>query len=332
MIIKKAILHILDFNSGMSVFSQNLLDLADDNVSTFLQKHIEKLHKDSARKNGRFNEESGFAGALTEYKNGGFDFIDFSTQIANVLYENISVSDRLDSIDLVAVDYILDDENYFALLLITNKSAYTHQVITDENGVHNEIMKHYAILPAPTQKIDSYALINTETGEIYFSDKKRQIDGRDVVVLPEILLECTSGVSTKEVVKIVKETANEVAEEYGVNSAVAVSKAKSYIAENCEESDTISTEQLAENIFSESPIMQEAFEKKIEEKEIPKDIKVEKTSAVRASKSQKIKTDTGIEITVPVEYFEDDRYIEFINNNDGTISIALKNIGKLINR
>ncbi|WP_405352536.1 hypothetical protein [Ruminococcus sp.] len=51
-----------------------------------------------------------------------------------------------------------------------------------------------------------------------------------------------------------------------------------------------------------------------------------------ASKSQKIKTDTGIEITVPVEYFEDDRYIEFINNNDGTISIALKNIGKLINR
>lgn len=132
--------------------------------------------------------------------------------------------------------------------------------------------------------------------------------------------------------KIVRETANEVAEEYGVNSAVAVSKAKSYIVENCEESDTISTQKLAENIFSESPIMQEAFEKKIEEKEIPKDLKIEKTSAVRASKSQKIKTDTGIEITVPVEYFEDDRYIEFINNNDGTISIALKNIGKLINR
>lgn len=193
-------------------------------------------------------------------------------------------------------------------------------------------MKHYAILPAPSQKIDSYAIINMKTGEIHFSDKKRQIDGNSVYVLPEILLECSSGVSAKEAVKIVRETANEVAEEYGVNSAVAVSKAKSYIVENCEESDTISTQELAENIFSESPVMQEAFEKKIEEKEIPKDLKIEKTSAVRASKSQKIKTDTGIEITVPVEYFEDDRYIEFINNNDGTISIALKNIGKLINR
>ncbi len=48
MIIKRAVLHILDFNSGMSVFSQNELDCTDDTVSTFLQKHLEKLHKDSA--------------------------------------------------------------------------------------------------------------------------------------------------------------------------------------------------------------------------------------------------------------------------------------------
>lgn len=332
MIIKRAVLHILDFNSGMSVFSQNELDCTDDTVSTFLQKHLEKLHKDSAGKSGTFNADSGFAAVLKEYGNKGLEFIDFTSQIANVLYENISLSDKLDAIDFVAADYINDDSDYFAILLITNKSAYTHQVITDENGIHNEIMKHYAILPAPSQKIDSYAIINMKTGEIHFSDKKRQIDGNSVYVLPEILLECSSSVSAKEAVKIVRETANEVAEEYGVNSAVAVSKAKSYIVENCEESDTISTQELAENIFSESPIMQEAFEKKIEEKEIPKDLKIEKTSAVRASKSQKIKTDTGIEITVPVEYFEDDRYIEFINNNDGTISIALKNIGKLINR
>ena len=93
-------------------------------------------------------------------------------------------------------------------------------------------MKHYAILPAPSQKIDSYAIINMKTGEIHFSDKKRQIDGNSVYVLPEILLECSSGVSAKEAVKIVRETANEVAEEYGVNSAVAVSKALSKTARN----------------------------------------------------------------------------------------------------
>ena len=103
-------------------------------------------------KSGTFNADSGFAAALTEYGNKGLEFIDFTSQIANVLYENISLSDKLDAIDFVAADYINDDSDYFAILLITNKSAYTHQVITDENGIHNEIMKHYAILPAPSQK------------------------------------------------------------------------------------------------------------------------------------------------------------------------------------
>lgn len=131
-------------------------------------------------------------------------------------------------------------------------------------------MKHYAILPAPSQKIDSYAIINMKTGEIHFSDKKRQIDGNSVYVLPEILLECSSGVSAKEAVKIVRETANEVAEEYGVNSSVAVSKAKSYIVENCEESDTISTQELAENIFRSHLLCKRHLKRKSKKKKYPK--------------------------------------------------------------
>lgn len=270
MIIKRAVLHILDFNSGMSVFSQNELDCTDDTVSTFLQKHLEKLHKDSAGKSGTFNADSGFAAALTEYGNKGLEFIDFTSQIANVLYENISLSDKLDAIDFVAADYINDDSDYFAILLITNKSAYTHQVITDENGIHNEIMKHYAILPAPSQKIDSYAIINMKTGEIHFSDKKRQIDGNSVYVLPEILLECSSGVSAKEAVKIVRETANEVAEEYGVNSAVAVSKAKSYIVENCENPTPFPHRNLPKIFFRSHQLCKRHLKRKSKKKKYPK--------------------------------------------------------------
>ena len=42
MIIKKAILHILDFNSGVCVYSQQLLDFSDSFVSTYLEKHLQK--------------------------------------------------------------------------------------------------------------------------------------------------------------------------------------------------------------------------------------------------------------------------------------------------
>ena len=49
-------------------------------------------------------------------------------------------------------------------------------------------------------------------------------------------------------------------------------------------------------------------------------------------RSHKIKTDTGIEIKIPTEYLENNRYVEFTNHADGTISIQLKNIGKIVNR
>ena len=40
-VIDKAILHILDFNSGMTVYSDEELTV-QDSIETFLHKHIEK--------------------------------------------------------------------------------------------------------------------------------------------------------------------------------------------------------------------------------------------------------------------------------------------------
>lgn len=332
MIIKNAILHILDYKSDICVFSQQLLDCSNTATSEYIEKHLEKLHKDSSCKNGEFLQESQFANFLGQYKNQAITFIDFSNWIGDILHQKISLADKQESTDLLIVDYIYEDISYFAVMVLVNKSAYTHQVYSDENGVYNDIALHYAILPSTSQRADSFAVINTNDMTILFVDKSRIIDGKRAYVLQQDLLECTSNVSTKEAVKIVKEITTQVAEEYGTNTAVAISRAKSYIMENSEVADSFSTTQLAEAVFSDAPFMKEAFEQKAEEKKIPKDIKIERQVAVKTSSSHKITTDTGIEITIPVEYFENEKYIEFINNPNGTISIQLKNIGKITNK
>lgn len=332
MIINNAILHILDYKSDICVFSQQLLDCSNTATVEYIEKHLEKLHKDSGCKSGEFLQESQFANYLTQYKSNAISFIDFSNWIGNILHQKISLADKQESTDLLIVDYIYEDTPYFAVLILINKSAYTHQVYSDENGIYNEIALHYAILPGTTQKADSFAIINFNTKEISFIDKSKIIDGKRCYVIQQNLLECTSNVSTKEAVKIVKEIATQVAEEYGANPTITVSKAKSYIVENSETADSFSTTQLAEAVFSDAPFMKEAFEKKAEEKKIPKDIKIEHQTAIKTSSSHKITTDTGIEITIPVEYFENEKYIEFINNPNGTISIQLKNIGKITNK
>lgn len=41
---------------------------------------------------------------------------------------------------------------------------------------------------------------------------------------------------------------------------------------------------------------------------------------------QKITTETGIEINVPIDYYGDDSKIQFIPDENGTLSIVIKNV------
>ena len=43
--LKKAILHILDTSSGVGMFSDELLDVEDAQINTFITTHIEKVYE-----------------------------------------------------------------------------------------------------------------------------------------------------------------------------------------------------------------------------------------------------------------------------------------------
>ena len=332
MIINKAILHILDFNSGMCIISQKELNFADITINEYIEKHLEHIKSDLNQKSGVFSSGSTFFVQLDKYLAQQASFIEISALIGNTLYEQIAQSENPVPTDLLVVDFSDNGVRYLALLLLTSKMAYTHQVSTSDGSIHNEIIKHHAILPNTTQKVDSYALIACDNFAIGFVDKKRIINGQETYLLPEILLQCTSTISGKEAIKTVSQIAAEVAEKHGANSAVILSKAKNYLLENAETSTSFSPTELGQEVFAGSQVMQQEFESQIIEAQLPRDVKVEKTLAIKTAKNHKIKTDTGIEITFPAEYFENHDFIEFINNPDGTISIEVKNIGRILNK
>ena len=332
MIINKAILHILDFSSGMCIISQKELDFADITINEYIEKHLEHIKSDLNQKSGVFSSGSSFFVQLDKYLAEQASFMEFSAFIGNNLYEQIARSDKAVPTDLLVVDFSDNGTRYLALLLLTSKIAYTHQVSTSDGSIHNEIIKHHAILPNTTQKVDSYALIRCDNFAIGFIDKKCMIDGQDTYLLPDILLQCTSTISGKEAIKTVSQIAAEVAEKHGVNSAVILSKAKNYLLENAETSSSFSPTELGQDVFAGSQVMQQEFESQIIQAQLPQDVKVEKHLAIKTAKNHKIKTDTGIEITFPAEYFENHDFIEFINNPNGTISIQVKNIGRILNK
>ena len=67
--VKRAILHILDLNSGVPVFSDEDLDRE---IFEFLQKHLEKAWKDPAAHNSAIGQVNPVRVKLAEYEQRGW--------------------------------------------------------------------------------------------------------------------------------------------------------------------------------------------------------------------------------------------------------------------
>ena len=330
--INRGILHILDFNSNLTVFSEYELELGGDSVAPFLLKHVERSFSDPGLKHGAFNATSQLPSKLIAYRNGEISFVDLSVQIAGALYDAIARSDKLVSADIIVCDISVNGEQVIAILKCNNRIGFTHQVTQEESGIRNNIINHYAILPNPSQKLDEYAFIWVESGDIRFLDKKCTIDGQNVFILPELVLDCSSRISQKESIGLVTSITRKVAESHGENATKAVTRAKTFLIENTEVSDYLDPVELGKEVFAASPSMQQAYQQEVDQAGITGAIKLDKGFAVRTGRTHRIKTDAGIEIVLPVDYFQNTDYVEFTNNPDGTLSISLKNIGKLLDK
>ena len=328
--VNAAVLHVFDYASDMTVFSKRSMNLEDTVIESYVNKQVAKIMKDIGCKKGYFLENSPFLEQFQTYCEKQCNFIDFSLRIAHSFEEYIRNS-ATGAYDVLFVDYLYEDVPYIALMVLENQMAYTHLTKTDGDMIENTIVQQRSVLPTPTKKIRCYAYINTVTKEIHFCDSL-DWNIEDSSILQEKILCCTCEKSNQEILKEVDEVVKEVALKADTNPTLLLSKYKNYMKESIEEETPVTTEALATNVFNETEEMQNAFISTSLEHDIPKEVEMPKHYAQRKLKNQKIKTDTGIELTFPTEYSENSHFIEFVNKSDGTISIEIKNVGKITNK
>lgn len=330
-IIKNAILHILDFTNNMSVYSDRELNV-QNSIETFLLKHLEKSFYNQNLKCGMFYEDSNFKIQLDSYKKNEINFISFSRHIGEKFYRSISQSEQLSSCDILICNVIIDDEIFIVLFKCNNRMGFIHQVQQTEDGIKNDIINHYAIMPNLTQKIDEYAFINLTSNEIKFVDKKATINGETHFIIPEFILECAFTASANETLKVVNTITKKIAEAHGQGGMEVITRLKSVIVEDVQKQEYLEPINIGKKVFALSPTMQKDFLEEILSCELAETVKINPEVTLKKVQHHKIKTDTGIEIIIPLDYFKNSDFVEFINNPDGTISINLKNIGKIINK
>lgn len=333
--INHAILHVLDFESAVNVFSQCELDLEDNRACRqFVTTHLRRARQSGDNKRATFAEDSAFAGELKNYFFGEREFIDLSQQVAEFISNELARADKAQSTDVLVADFDDDDDvRWFAVMLLTSKQAFMHEVGTQDGNRVANITRHYAILPNPSQKVQSYCVVRASTMEIGYVDKARKIAGEDRMLIPEGLLQCETGVSGKEAIDTVTRVVEEVAEEHGANTAVALAKVKAAVAEKVEDNEELPPWDIVDEVFEDEPVIKDSVRAALTEEKMPERVPVERKQVERAAvRNHKIRTDTGIEISFPAEMGSNSDYIEFVNEPNGLISIELKKISSIENR
>ena len=75
---------------------------------------------------------------------------------------------------------------------------------------------------------------------------------------------------------------------------------------------------------------QEELTEKLEKYHLEKEvIRPKSENTIKKFQKQHLTTDTGIEITIPMEEYKNPDRVEFLTNPDGTVSVLIKNIGRL---
>lgn len=324
------IVHILDSTVGMPVLSDTLLEYGSD-FGDFVREHIGRIGGgDEAKECEFYQKESEIYQLLNE--GIGENFISLSQEIASRLYVLMNSNIDIPSADLLVVHFGCGQGEYLALLKMNFKSGYTHRTLSKEEGNVNDIISYKAVLPGQSQRLTEAAIIDLHSLRLWVVEKKYEVNGEKTNYFSYLFLKCSSQLSHKTKLNIVTKAIDKVQRE-GLEewkTYEAQMQAKAIIQEELASKGGFIVEELADRVFEEQADLRNAFQEQIEKYDMVRQEVIPQSEATtRKYQKQHLLTNTGIEIKIPMEQYRDSGSVEFITNEDGTISVLIKNIEHL---
>lgn len=330
--LKNVIVHILDSTVGIPVLSDTELEYGSD-FGDFLKSHISKIASGDDLKHCKFVEDSFVYEQLQLLEDG--NFIEISQRISEHLFTIMNQNIEIPQADFILCRFHANEIPYLALLKMNYKTSYTHHTDSDAFGNTNDIIKFKAILPTEGQKLTEAAIICLEDYRIELIEKKYDVNGIKTNYFSTLFLQCSSSLSSKSKLSIVTKAIDNVQKKYyDEDEQYEVSmNTKNIIYTELEEEGSLSIPNVLDKVFAEKPEFKEEVHEKLEKYNLTEaEITPQNTATLKKYEKQYLSTDTGVEIKIPMEQYRDGDSIEFITNEDGSISILIKNVGHITSK
>lgn len=370
-VIRKAILHILDTNRGECVLSNTILNPGPD-LHDFIRNHIYKIVSSDDTKNCEFDPEYSPIYSILETwdESDETSFIETSQAIANKLYTAMGEGLDIPAADLLFVTFQAEGTIYLALLKMNYKESYTHEVTIDspydlhhatlssidstslESVQHNnigeventtedtvpddpiintEIIKTHSLLPSATSRIPEAIIINLSDYHIKLLEKRYEINGEKAYYLSENFLVCRTSIPPKKKLNILTRVINNISNKYDGADLKTKMDTKSALQKEYVDRKSFDVEEIGNKLFGKSPEKKSEFDEKMEQYDLQYDnFTVTNESTVKKLEKQVMVTDSGIEISIPMETYNKLANFEVQTDVTGKSTIIIRNIDNLI--
>ncbi len=329
-IIRNAVMHILNTNNSQLEFSDTLLDLTQDTYD-FLRNHIYRIICSDDTKDCEFKEDSEVFDMLNGFIERNMTFV--SQQLAYKLFEIMIQNIDIPAADLFVVTFQVEGLIQMAVLKMNYKESYIHSIEKGGYGISNKIRKQKATLPSMSSKLTEAVVINLHDYSLKVIEKKYDINGIKTDYFSSVFLNCKDKLSTKAKLNIVTKAIDYINRKHFPDNFHKPMEAKGVIYQGNLDNGSIQVEELADLLYGDSPEIQKEFLERLEKYDLQDgEVKPITKATIRKFEKQFLTTDQGIEINIPMEQYLDLVNVAVINNTDGTMEVTIKNINRIIAR
>ncbi|MGL4337803.1 MAG: nucleoid-associated protein [Turicibacter sp.] len=332
-VLKNSCLYIVDNISGMFIPTKLPMDAEVDGAFTYLEKVIDKCLKNPACKPAMFNEGSDARALVLDYRARDLTLADVGHDLAERLFELKNQYEVFTRSDFFVCEIEMLNVEYLVGMELVCREAFTHEVKQTEKGVQNNLMTHQAVLPEATKRSGRFFMVNRDSLKLTILEDTFKFNGDEVVALfAEDLLATTTDISLKEAVYLARSATEKIVEKHDLDELEVIPAFHQVMAELIHTGAELDFDHIGEQMFKDCADIMDDFAVEISNHGLEKPITNPNGAKVRMPKMQKIKTDTGIEVVFPFDYYNNKDYLEIVNTPNGRISIEIKNVGEISNR
>ena len=309
LVIHQAILHVLDTTLDAPVLSGGVMELTAEKTA-YLQAHLEKMLASDEIRLCQLLPESSFKYELEHNQ----DFVDLSCRIAGVMFDYMHAHTTIPGADLAVVDFTREGTPWLGVLKLNYKNGYTHFTEQQEGETVNSLIQQRACLPAQSGRVEEGALVDLSDGSIRLLEKKYDIDGRKEFYLSTVIFQCSQAAPEKKKLAALQEAAAQAVREAYQEELHPEAQASLLIASQAVDNQ-VSVEQVPfDDYVEKSDVLEETGPVTVS------------PARIRRMESRSIRTASGIEVKIPSELLGAESEVEFLRDDDGTVSLLIKNV------